>query len=104
MSIKDYEELKAKKVDYIKHCFENAKRDLAQGNVVNGNTSWILYKTLCKKIIYKKSRKLGVVVMTFIQMIFYFPVGKNTAYFIKEDGFIMIVASTKPISEFQKTP
>ncbi|HCV04163.1 MAG TPA: plasmid stabilization protein ParE [Pseudoalteromonas sp.] len=23
---------------------------------------------------------------------FYFPVGKNTAYFIKEDGFIMIVA------------
>ena len=36
MSIKDYEELKAKRVDYIKHCFENAKRDLAQGNVVNG--------------------------------------------------------------------
>ncbi|MEM6510070.1 MAG: type II toxin-antitoxin system prevent-host-death family antitoxin [Pseudomonadota bacterium] len=36
MSIKDYEELKNKKVDYIKHCFENATRDLAQGNVVDG--------------------------------------------------------------------
>ena len=36
MSNKDYEELKTKKVDYIKHCFENAKRDLAQGNVVDG--------------------------------------------------------------------
>ncbi|WP_166341879.1 type II toxin-antitoxin system RelE/ParE family toxin [Pseudoalteromonas sp. MB47] len=23
---------------------------------------------------------------------FYFPIGKHTAYFIKEDGFIMIVA------------
>jgi len=36
MSNKDYEELKTKKVDYIEHCFENAKRDLAQGNVVDG--------------------------------------------------------------------
>ena len=36
MSIRDYEELEAMKVDYIKHCFENAKRDLAQGNVVDG--------------------------------------------------------------------
>tara|TARA_B100000470_G_scaffold37635_1_gene26756 strand:- start:1050 stop:1292 length:243 start_codon:yes stop_codon:yes gene_type:complete len=36
MSIRGYEELEAMKVDYIKHCFENAKRDLAQGNVVDG--------------------------------------------------------------------
>ncbi|MCF2848753.1 type II toxin-antitoxin system Phd/YefM family antitoxin [Pseudoalteromonas sp. ACER1] len=36
MSIRDYEELEAMKVDYIKHCFENATRDLAQGNVVDG--------------------------------------------------------------------
>jgi prevent-host-death family protein len=36
MSIRDYEELEAMKVDYIKHCFENAKRDLVQGNVVDG--------------------------------------------------------------------
>ena len=36
MSIRDYEQLEAMKVDYIKHCFENAKRDLAQGNVVDG--------------------------------------------------------------------
>jgi len=36
MSIRDYEELEAMKVDYIKYCFENAKRDLAQGNVVDG--------------------------------------------------------------------
>ncbi len=36
MSIRDYEELEAMKVDYIKHCFENAQRDLVQGNVVDG--------------------------------------------------------------------
>ncbi len=36
MSIRDYEELEAMKVDYIKHCFENAKRDLAQNNIVDG--------------------------------------------------------------------
>lgn len=38
MSIKDYEELEAMKVDYIKHCFESAKEDLAQGNAVDGET------------------------------------------------------------------
>ncbi len=38
MSIKDYEELEAMKADYIKHCFEAAKEDLAQGNVVDGET------------------------------------------------------------------
>ncbi|OBT13445.1 prevent-host-death protein [Vibrio sp. UCD-FRSSP16_10] len=36
MSIKDYEELEAMKADYIKHCFESAKQDLALGNVVDG--------------------------------------------------------------------
>ncbi|ELV8675463.1 type II toxin-antitoxin system prevent-host-death family antitoxin, partial [Vibrio vulnificus] len=36
MSIKDYEELEAMKTDYLRHCFESAKQDLAQGNVVDG--------------------------------------------------------------------
>lgn len=36
MSIRDYEELEAMKADYIKHCFESAKTDLAQDNVVDG--------------------------------------------------------------------
>ncbi|EIQ7476643.1 prevent-host-death protein, partial [Vibrio parahaemolyticus] len=30
------EELEAMKADYLKHCFESAKKDLAQGNVVDG--------------------------------------------------------------------
>lgn len=38
MSIRDYEELEAMKADYIKHCFEAAKADLAKGNVVDGET------------------------------------------------------------------
>lgn len=38
MSIKDYEELEAMKADYIKHCFETAKEELAKGNVVDGET------------------------------------------------------------------
>ena len=36
MSIKDYEELETMKADYIRHCFESAKADLEQGNVVDG--------------------------------------------------------------------
>ncbi|MGN2616834.1 type II toxin-antitoxin system Phd/YefM family antitoxin [Aliivibrio fischeri] len=36
MSIKDYEELESIKADYIKHCFEAAKKDLAQNNAVDG--------------------------------------------------------------------
>ena len=36
MSVKDYEELEAMKADYLAHCFESAKEDLAQGNVVDG--------------------------------------------------------------------
>jgi len=36
MSVRDYEELEAMKAYYIKHCFESAKVDLAQGNVVDG--------------------------------------------------------------------
>jgi len=38
MSIKDYEEFETMKAEYIKHCFESAKEDLAQGNVVDGET------------------------------------------------------------------
>lgn len=36
MSIHDYEQLEAMKADYLKHCFNTAKEDLAQGNVVDG--------------------------------------------------------------------
>ncbi len=36
MSIKDFEELEAMKADYIKYCFESAKEDLSQNDVVNG--------------------------------------------------------------------
>ena len=38
MSIKDYEELEAMKTDYLKYCFKSAKEDLAQGNVVDGES------------------------------------------------------------------
>lgn len=38
ISIKDYEALEAMKADYIKHCFESAKEDLAEGNLVDGET------------------------------------------------------------------
>ncbi|MEZ9329680.1 type II toxin-antitoxin system Phd/YefM family antitoxin [Vibrio breoganii] len=37
MSIKDYEELETMKAEYLKHCFESAKQDLAQGNVIDGD-------------------------------------------------------------------
>lgn len=36
MSIRDYEELEAMKADYLKHCFETAKDDLARSNTVDG--------------------------------------------------------------------
>ncbi|MAY43630.1 MULTISPECIES: type II toxin-antitoxin system Phd/YefM family antitoxin [unclassified Neptuniibacter] len=36
MSIKDYEELELMKADYLKHCFESAKKDLANGDAVDG--------------------------------------------------------------------
>ena len=38
MSIKDYEELEAMKLEYLKHCFETAKQDLENGKVVDGRT------------------------------------------------------------------
>lgn len=38
MSIQDYNELEAMKADYLKHCFASAKQDLAQGNVIDGET------------------------------------------------------------------
>lgn len=36
MSIKDFEELEAMKLDYLKHCFESAKEELNNGTVVDG--------------------------------------------------------------------
>lgn len=36
ISIQDFEELEAMKADYLKHCFESAKKDLANGNVIDG--------------------------------------------------------------------
>lgn len=38
MSIHDYEALEAMKADYLKHCFHAAKEDLAQGNIVDGES------------------------------------------------------------------
>ncbi|MEZ8991482.1 type II toxin-antitoxin system Phd/YefM family antitoxin [Vibrio breoganii] len=37
MPIKDYEELETMKAEYLKHCFESAEQDLAQGNVIDGD-------------------------------------------------------------------
>ncbi|KPV98141.1 MULTISPECIES: type II toxin-antitoxin system RelE/ParE family toxin [unclassified Pseudoalteromonas] len=53
-------------------------------------TSWILYKTLCKRVV--KNPEIGRSCNDIYPNGFYFPIGKHTAYFIKEDGFIMIVA------------
>ncbi|GHX39058.1 type II toxin-antitoxin system Phd/YefM family antitoxin [Vibrio parahaemolyticus] len=36
MSIRDFEELEAMKVEYLKHCFKLAKEDLDNGNTVDG--------------------------------------------------------------------
>ncbi|WP_339721240.1 type II toxin-antitoxin system Phd/YefM family antitoxin [uncultured Paraglaciecola sp.] len=38
MSIRDYEEIEAMKAEYLKHCFESAKQDLANGNVLDGQS------------------------------------------------------------------
>lgn len=38
MSIRDYEELEAMKTDYLKHCFEAAKEELASGTIVDGKS------------------------------------------------------------------
>ncbi len=38
MSIKDYEELEAMKADYLKHCFESVRTDLAQNDVADGES------------------------------------------------------------------
>lgn len=37
-SIKDYEELEAMKAESLKHCFESAKKELAKGRVVDGES------------------------------------------------------------------
>lgn len=36
MSMHDYQALEAMKADYLKHCFNSAQEDLANGNVVDG--------------------------------------------------------------------
>ena len=38
MSIRDYEELEAMKAEYLKHCFESGKKDMAQGDVADGES------------------------------------------------------------------
>ncbi|MBJ7537765.1 type II toxin-antitoxin system Phd/YefM family antitoxin [Marinomonas transparens] len=38
MSMKDFEEIEAMKRDYLKHCFEYAKKDLDSGATVDGET------------------------------------------------------------------
>ena len=38
MSVKDFQELEAMKVEYLKYCFESGKEDLHQGTVVDGMT------------------------------------------------------------------
>ena len=38
MSIRDFEELEAMKVEYLKHCFQSAKEDLNNGNTVDGES------------------------------------------------------------------
>lgn len=36
MSMHDYQALEVMKADYLKHCFNSAQEDLANGNVVDG--------------------------------------------------------------------
>jgi len=38
MSIQDFEELEAMKVEYLKHCFKSAKEDLNNGTAVDGES------------------------------------------------------------------
>lgn len=38
ISIKDFEELEDMKLDYLKHCFESAQKDLDSGKTVDGAT------------------------------------------------------------------
>ncbi|HAS6083156.1 TPA: type II toxin-antitoxin system prevent-host-death family antitoxin, partial [Vibrio vulnificus] len=38
MSIRDFEELEAMKVEYLKHCFKSAKEDLNNGNAIDGES------------------------------------------------------------------
>ncbi|HIF9095800.1 TPA: type II toxin-antitoxin system Phd/YefM family antitoxin [Photobacterium damselae] len=38
MSIQDFEELEAMKVEYLKHCFKLAKEDLNNGTAVDGES------------------------------------------------------------------
>ena len=38
MSIRDFEELEAMKVEYLKHCFSKAKSDLGNNEVADGES------------------------------------------------------------------
>jgi prevent-host-death family protein len=38
MSIRDYEEIEALKVEYLKHCFKSAEKDLKSENIVDGES------------------------------------------------------------------
>lgn len=38
MSIKDFEELEAMKVEYLKHCFKTAQEDLSSDKTVDGES------------------------------------------------------------------
>ena len=38
MSIRDFEELEAMKIEYLRHCFNSAKKDLNSGSVVDGES------------------------------------------------------------------
>ncbi|CZF77890.1 MULTISPECIES: type II toxin-antitoxin system Phd/YefM family antitoxin [Grimontia] len=38
MSIRDFEELEAMKVEYLKHCFHSAKEELNSGKTVDGES------------------------------------------------------------------
>lgn len=36
MSIRDFKEIEAMKIEYLKHCFKSAQEDLSNGNTVDG--------------------------------------------------------------------
>ena len=38
MSIRDFKEIEAMKIEYLKHCFKSAQEDLSNGNTVDGES------------------------------------------------------------------
>lgn len=49
MSIKDFEEIEAMKVGYLKHCFESAQEDLDNNRAMDGNDFFKLFVILLSK-------------------------------------------------------